>query len=352
MILFLASFPEDEECQDGFGQRILVIDNHFENEDRTYIGLSARRYWVPSIRKHGKCKIVRTQWIIGLPLVLFEAIRCKIIYIHSIYNVIWAFYLIPWCPFIIDIHGVVPEELFLSGHPYLAKIYGWIESLCMKFALAKICVTRQMENHLADKYPFYKAQTIILPIMQSNTGVQITNNDRRSKEGLLRVVYSGGIQPWQNIDLMVETMAHIRGSFEYEIYTPAVEVVRAHLNLAGVRCRVESLDRGTLCERYRHAAFGFLLRDPVLVNRVACPTKLIEYMQYGIIPIVLQPVIGDMDEFGYAYVLLTDFCNGKMPSEAKMETMRQKNWAIIKDWEKNFDLGVNKINKIIGLGIR
>jgi hypothetical protein len=242
---------------------------------------------------------------------------------------------------------VVPEEFLLSGHPYWAKIYGWIESFCLRFALAKICVTEQMEKHLSEKYSKYKSKTIILPIIQSKVTRQIKNNSRRSENGLLNVIYSGGIQQWQNIDLMINAMMVVRDLFSFEIYTPAVEAIHAQLDKTGVPCKVESLDRSALCERYECATFGFLLRDPILVNKVACPTKLIEYMQHGVIPIVLQPNIGDMNELGYTYLTLTDFCNGKIPTEEQMEAMRETNRAVIERWGETFNRGLKELITII-----
>ena len=48
-------------------------------------------------------------------------------------------------------------------------------------------------------------------------------------------------------------------------------------------------------EVYRHAQYGFVLRDDIVVNNVACPTKIIDYIKYDIIPIVKSPHIGDFE---------------------------------------------------------
>ena len=36
-----------------------------------------------------------------------------------------------------------------------------------------------------------------------------------------------------------------------------------------------------------------LRREEILVNAVACPTKLVEYMYWGVVPVVITPNIGD-----------------------------------------------------------
>lgn len=53
--------------------------------------------------------------------------------------------------------------------------------------------------------------------------------------------------------------------------------------------------------------YVFVLRDDILVNQVACPTKIVEYLNYGIIPIVLSENIGDFKELGYEYLSINDF---------------------------------------------
>lgn len=58
---------------------------------------------------------------------------------------------------------------------------------------------------------------------------------------------------------------------------------------------------------YKESHYGFILRDDILVNRVACPTKLIEYLGYGINPIILSEKIGDFEDFGYEHIRLDQF---------------------------------------------
>lgn len=70
------------------------------------------------------------------------------------------------------------------------------------------------------------------------------------------------------------------------------------------------------------------MRDPVLLNQVACPTKLVEYLYWGVVPIVSTPSIGDFAELGFAYVLLDDFCVRRLSDGSAVSEMRLINRKI------------------------
>ena len=59
--------------------------------------------------------------------------------------------------------------------------------------------------------------------------------------------------------------------------------------------------------RFAFSFAHYLIQFDIVVNRVACPTKLVEYMFYGITPIVLSKEIDDYNELGYEYLDYKDF---------------------------------------------
>lgn len=80
---------------------------------------------------------------------------------------------------------------------------------------------------------------------------------------------------------------------------------------------------------YQTAHYGFVLRDDITVNNVACPTKLVEYLQYGILPILLTPNIGDFAARGMEYLPLEDLLAGKLPSEEQRRQMAARNGEVL-----------------------
>jgi hypothetical protein len=63
----------------------------------------------------------------------------------------------------------------------------------------------------------------------------------------------------------------------------------------------------------------------------------------GIIPIVLQPEIGDFHSYGYQFVLSEDFSKNQVPDSAKYHEMVRKNANIYKKLEVVAKEGVEKL---------
>src|SRR5690606_4791602 len=117
---------------------------------------------------------------------------------------------------------------------------------------------------------------------------------------------------WQNIDLMIRLIKSNRSDrIKYTIMTgEPVEMIR-RLGEEGLLVddglEVLTVPSNKLARYYRTAHYGFILRDDMLINRVACPTKMVEYLYYGIIPVVKSSKMGDFDALGYEYVSYEDF---------------------------------------------
>ncbi|WP_306353547.1 hypothetical protein [Flavobacterium sp. '19STA2R22 D10 B1'] len=215
----------------------------------------------------------------------------------------------------LDIHGVVPEEeRYFKNNLLLSKYYSYVEYQVFRRINNAVCVTNSMKNHFVEKYPFYKGNYIIYSIMPDNLKeidetqaslIKVRNEKR------IEVIYSGGVQGWQNIDLMLQTIKKNQYSnIHYTILTGdkvTFENKIEEYNICSEFITVESRHPSELWKDYIAADYAFILRDENIVNNVANPTKLIEYLFYGLIPIVLSPNIGDYKELGYNYLLLNDF---------------------------------------------
>lgn len=91
---------------------------------------------------------------------------------------------------------------------------------------------------------------------------------------------------------------------------------------------IKTVSSDQVAEYYKRAHLGFVLRDDVLVNRVACPTKLIEYLGSGVVPIIVSSKIGDFRELGYQYVTYNRFISGKKLSYKKYIKAVETNYAV------------------------
>lgn len=316
-IVFIAEYPNKDTLKEGMSQRMAAVDNQFKTDKRLYLFVS-HRFFIKKqlyILEDGvmqyKCNLFFHFFFIMKLL-----IRSRFVYFHSIQNVLPVFpclwFLSKDKKLVLDIHGVVPEEHAFAGHKFKALLYGVVEQFLFKSVSVGISVTDAMSRHYKNKYPTSSVQLITYPILPSNILALNDTEISDSYDKKIHIIYSGNLQPWQNIDLMLNVIEkQLSSNVVYTILTGSPEQMKARLasrNLGHEQnVFVDSVAPEELYLYYKKAHYGFILRDDIAVNRVACPTKLVEYMFYGIKPIVKSRNIGDFLKMDYEYLDLTNF---------------------------------------------
>jgi hypothetical protein len=238
-----------------------------------------------------------------------------------------------------DVHGAVPEELEMMKCFKKATFFTKIERLIYNKSSVCIVLTKAMKSHLKKKYG-YRADLEFVEhqIFPSNILNKEVQFSPQADSKIVNIIYSGNTQVWQNIDLIMATIvANLNENTTYYILTGELdkmtEILKQYGLLYNKRIIVKSVPPEELGYFYNIGHYGFILRDDVTVNNVACPTKIIEYMSYGMIPIVKTENIGDFCELGYEYIKYTDL--DKMSTPRKSE----KNKTIVDGLiEQNFSL--------------
>jgi hypothetical protein len=82
---------------------------------------------------------------------------------------------------------------------------------------------------------------------------------------------------------------------------------------------------------------GFVLHEDSIINNVDCPTKLVEPLRLGIIPIVDPPFIRDFTRWDTSYILVNDFVNGTLPDPIELNTLRERNCQMVQRLEELSD---------------
>ncbi len=316
MILFLADYPQGEVVKEGMSQRILNIDSFHSDLERVYLCVSPFRY--KRLRKQKiseKITLYHCNSIIHLFTIIRLFRKASKVYIHSIYNVLPNFpYIAAFNKhFVLDLHGVVPEENELVGLNFRASIFNRCERLIFaKNDTTIITVTDTMREYYKKKYPWSKVKFIKYTIFPNNLSQYVDGEDLKNSK--VHIVYSGNLQKWQNIDLMLETMEKMKGNRNYVFHLLTGEPQQLERLVAermgySEQISIRSLPPSQLAEVYCECHYGFVLREDIVVNNVACPTKIIEYMNYGIIPIVLSDNIGDFGSYGYERVNVQNVSN-------------------------------------------
>ena len=351
-IVFIAKYPVGNLQKDGASIRIIAIDEIFSETEKIYvesfnfpihnfiyflirdIKRKYYKYIAPDTEKRVNYKFLNRKKTIEL----FES--CKYIYIESFPNLAKLdLNLIKKYGYkmILDFHGCVIEEMEMMKVPFWKKYnMQFYEQCALKHIKTFVAVSQNMIDFYKNKYQeCHNANFIKLPIYNSNE-IKASNKSN----DMFNVIYSGRNYIWQNTELMVKSIAQIidknksANNIKFTILSPDISTFQKLLKENNIDKKVvlKSVNPEDLNEEYKSAHYGFILRDKDVVNTVACPTKLIEYMSAGIIPIVLQPEIGDFNQLGYEYLLNSDFINLKLPNLQEAEQMRQHNYKIIKSF--------------------
>jgi hypothetical protein len=355
-IVILAPFFFEENMHDGYLQRVKAIDdNVFNAYFRLYLqgGIKGRK--TPNIlfidKDHAVYSYDSFNWI-HQKITLFIIKKCGAIYCHSIFRIMPD----EMAPkmlqklfshniqFIIDMHGAVPEELAFQGDFVNSKIADQAERFIMYHADIIITVTETMKSHLINKYGNINTRFIVLPIFPWDFESASDFNEKptlREAEKPI-IVYAGGLQKWQNIQLMKELIAKSENRFQYFIFVPnpvtfnkKIEEIANSTNI-----RIEQLNHKQIYDEYKYCRYGFALRDDNIINHVACPTKIIEYLSHGIIPIVKSPNIGDLPSLHFSYIKVDDFLINNLPDENERIMMANNNRFIIKKFYKKYTDGI------------
>lgn len=303
MILFIAPNPHKIKEREGFLQRVAAIDEVFNTEERIY-----------------------SEDIHDNRVLAEHIMRADVIYVHSIYraNMIIEYYPLFGEKIITDLHGIVPEEEEYAGNSSMYDVMSKVEQTVFENSSRFVAVTNAMVSHFKHKYKLAKdARWVVLPIFDTKP---LKRKDLKSEPD--HVVYAGGTQPWQNISKMVDAINLVGSDYKFDILThdPAAFGSVKEVNMSHVSIKTVSSDQ--VAEYYKRAHLGFVLRDDVLVNRVACPTKLIEYLGSGVVPIIVSSKIGDFRELGYQYVTYNQFISGKKLSYKKYIKAVETNYAV------------------------
>lgn len=316
-LLILAPYPTSENSKDGMISRVKAIDSLLENLPRTYLYVSLRNFKESQNYKDGIVDIYSLNLFLHFKTILKLIYNHQHIYSHSIYMLSFLWMLISKKnnALTLDLHGVVPEEeKYFNKSKVRAWYYEFIESQIFKRLTNAICVTDAMRIHYQKKYKWFKGTFLIYNIVPENLKVitsNTTNSIKEENREKIQILYSGGAQAWQNVDLMIQFIKKNESpKIHYTILTGDKSIFKDKVienNISLDSITITSRNPSDLWKDYIAADYALILRDENIVNKVACPTKLIEYLYYGLIPIVLSEEIGDYKKMGYDFIKINNF---------------------------------------------
>jgi len=358
-IVFFAGYPFPERLNDGYFQRVKAIDELVPKEYyRVYCDASPDFSGEKTIRRLSENTIllqVNPENLTHQLLVSNCVQRFKKIYYHSVLRMLYPIQNM-WLNErdiykILDVHGVVPEEFIYCSDDYASSaLYSDIESRAVRQCDSIIVVSDTMGKHLNQKYASDFTKKIItipiFPSFKSDSGTQpSTKSCARPK-----LVYAGGTHPWQCLPRMIKAIECIIEKAEVDIFTTVPQDVERMVPkelLMHPNFLLGSVTHEELCHRYPAYDYGFLLREDVTVNRVACPTKLVEYLAYGIVPVLNSKYIGDFNTLGMKYISVEEIEQGKFLPYDRHEAYARHNLNILKRLKKRSEDNMLRLKAIL-----
>ena len=355
-IAIVAPFPHSHVVHEGWMSRISSIDEQFEGLARIYLNFSEAHddSLCNEIRHDAERSEVFLNPLGKNSSAVVSALAENIdaFYVHTLHL---AEYVLPWLKtgkVYVDIHGVTPEEEELMGNVHLRERYEAVEQEVLQSAKCCICVSRAMAEHYAEKYPSLRPKWLTIPVSVSLFATLETAGVPLPDDRYPSVLYSGGTQEWQNLEAML-ALAESAGreiafrflSHDHVLIQRRIEdLAMTHPPSVGY-CR-----KAELPAAYAAADFGLVLRDESPVNRVSCPTKLVEYLLFRLVPVVRSPHMGDFHRLGYAYVTEDEFRDGFIPDSASRDWMAEQNLHVVSQLTEQFHAGVRELRTMMLAG--
>ena len=208
---------------------------------------------------------------------------------------------------IIDVHGASAEEYEYSSSDFDINKYDYLNYLefqGMKRANLVICQSEEMKRYLLSKYSFLEVDKIVpFRCSADNEKFKVINFDSESLRRQLGFsgddlifVYSGGLMKWQKIELSLKIFKQFRQKYTQAKFLLLTKEVESACSLAEEYCKdyidsikVISVKFDEVAKYLNICNVGFLIRDNVIMNAVAFPTKLAEYMMCGL-PVISSEV--------------------------------------------------------------
>lgn len=335
--IVISDHPHNRPTVEGYLARVNEIDKCLVDNERIYLSISYKKNFQKiKTTLDRRTSILELNCFLHCIYILWLCFFSRFIVVHSVHNLKKAPASLLFArKMIVDLHGLVSEEM-----PRSKWLYKALERFVWRHAFCVISVTHAMNGYFENAHGGRKKKSIVLPIF----GHSVFHKSELDRE--FDFVYAGGVQEWQCIGQLVDAVKSY-SSARVLILTPEIGYFNDLFANESHRVSVKYCSGPDYYEMLRRARFGFMLREDIPLNNVACPTKLIDYLSCGVVPILASDKVGDFVRFGMNFVSLGEFVGPNHLSKKELASFRKNNYAVVHGLGDLSKEGLENLTKIL-----
>jgi len=196
-------------------------------------------------------------------------------------------------PVIADIRGAIVDELKMTKQKR-AEFYSRMASVIERIIFAEsdyfFFVSRRMQQYFSEKYSIPPDKSSVFPTIVDEKHFRPSDSDRITLRKQLGIndkfvyVYVGSVEPWQNVDKILlrfnQQVQKDNSLFLLLIVNSpeAVTQLMRQLHIDSKNIPILSLPYSQVGKYLNACDAGLIIRDDSVINQVASPTKINEYL--------------------------------------------------------------------------
>lgn len=207
--------------------------------------------------------------------------------------------------FIFDCHGTEPNEFQLNNPGIRGRFLYHLLSRLEKKVIDRSSLVITVSKKQFQLWGDISKNHVLLPMLPSNIFF-----DENNYRNVIRIqlgikfdeevyVYSGQNQKWQMCEKTIEiykTISVKRKNTRLIIYTRQIDFFENLVKKMGIlNAIIMNVSYHDMPQYLDACDFGFCIRNESVINRVASPTKILEYLSRNVMPIITDTV-GDFSE--------------------------------------------------------
>ena len=191
-------------------------------------------------------------------------------------------YVIRW------MQGVVEAESFMRNHSWL-RYYVIGHRVKRSFACSDVILfcSQTMKDHYTKKFRKPYDNSYIMPCFNEELHKEPFYTPGKYEGNVF--VYAGSLARWQCFEPTVQLYREVEKQVDnctLHVLVKDRETAEEILKQYGVeRYSIDYVAREEVTRELENAKFGFCVREDDIVNRVATPTKLSNYISNGVLPV-------------------------------------------------------------------